>query len=90
VHLENLPLAAPWQIPDIRLNDFRSAAILAIDLTCDMKHDERRNLIASVIEALGKYITEVDDNQSLSARYRAGDLKSAFIRKDVKRLLASD
>jgi hypothetical protein len=55
-----------------------------------MKHDERRNLIASVIEALGKYITEVDDKQSLSARYRAGDLKSAFIRKDVKRLLASD
>jgi hypothetical protein len=90
VHLENLPLAARRQAHDARFNDFRSAVIQGFDLSYDLENEEQRQPITSVIGALGKYISEIDDIRGLRARYQAGDLKSAFIRKDMRQLLASD
>jgi hypothetical protein len=90
MHLENLPLVASRQIRDARFSDFRSAVTIGFDLAYDMENEERRQLIRSIIEALGKYISEIEEVRDLRVRYQAGDLNSAFIRKDVRQLLASD
>jgi hypothetical protein len=90
MRLENLPLVASRQIRDSRFSDFRSAVIIGFDLAYDMENEERRQLIGSIVEALGEYISKIDNVQDLRVRYRAGDLNSAFLRKDVSQLLASD
>jgi hypothetical protein len=90
MHLENLPLAISRQLSDARFSDFRSAVVIGFDLASKMEDKERERLIMSVIEALGKYIGEISTVRDLRARYRAGDLDSAFVRKDVGQLLATD
>jgi hypothetical protein len=90
LHLENLRLSIPVQAPDARLSDFHSVAKAAFDLTVDMEDEERTLLIEAIIGALTGYIRNISDEIDLRSRYDAGDFMSAFIRKDVKRVLASD
>jgi hypothetical protein len=41
IHLENLPLAPPDEVPDPRLDDFRSAVVAGFDLTLDVPDGAR-------------------------------------------------
>jgi hypothetical protein len=88
MHLENLPLVAPREIPDARFTDFRSAVLIGFDLTYDIEDQERTKLIAAIIDAFSGYIGKINSRQELRMRYQAGDLESAFIRKDMRQLLA--
>lgn len=90
LHLENLRLSIPVQVPDARLSDFHSVAKAAFDLTVDMEDEERTLLIEAIIGALTGYTRNISDETDLRSRYNAGDFMSAFIRKDVKRVLSSD
>jgi hypothetical protein len=84
IHLENLPLAAPPEVPDPRLDDFRSATVAGFDLTVDMPDDARTALLTSILDALGRYLAGINTEDDLRARYRAGDFKSAFIEKGLR------
>ena len=88
VYLENLPLATPVEIEGTRLGDFRSAAIAVLDLTRDMGDEDRKRLLTTILVEVSEYIAMVDSEEMLRVRYEAGDFRSAFIRKDVKRILS--
>jgi hypothetical protein len=84
IHLENLPLTAPAEVPDPRLDDFRSAVVAGFDLTLDMPDDARAALLTSILDTLGRYLGGINTEDDLRARYRAGDFKSAAIEKGFR------
>lgn len=87
VHLENLPLTDPGEVPDPRMADFRTAVIAGFDLTVDMADGARTALLTSILETLGGYLMRVNTEDDLRARYRAGDFASAAIEKGLRRVL---
>jgi hypothetical protein len=87
IHLENLPLAAPAEVPDPRLADFRSAVVAGFDPAVDIPDEARRELLTSVLDALGRYLGAIDTEDDLRAGYRAGDFKSAAIEKGLRPVL---
>lgn len=89
IHLENLPLTDPEEVPDPRMADFRTAVIAGFDLTVDMPDNARTALLTSILETLGGYLSRVNTEADLRARYRAGDFTSAAIEKGLRRILDS-
>jgi hypothetical protein len=87
VHLENLPLADPAEVPDPRLADFRTAVIAGLDLTADMSDEARTALVTSIAETLGTYLQRVSTEDDLRAQYRAGHFRSAALEKGFRRVL---
>jgi hypothetical protein len=89
IHLENLPLPDPKEVPDPRMADFRTAVVAGFDLTIEMPDNVRTALLTSILETLGGYLGRVNTEDDLRARYRAGDFRSAAIDKRLRPLLDS-
>ncbi|WP_322778624.1 hypothetical protein [Frankia sp. Cas4] len=81
-------MATPPEAEGTRLGDFRSAAVACFDLTLDMPDGDRERLLVSILRAVSEYVGSIEGENDLRLRYEAGDFRSAFIRKDVKQILA--
>lgn len=75
LHLENVPVARD------------SAVVEALDLDSGLAPDQRRQELEDVTRALATYLTGHLTLSAVRGAYRAGDLGSAFIRKDARAIL---
>lgn len=79
-HLENLPVSSELD---------RSDVLAALDLSTALPEDERAATLRVIAEALVAYIQGTGTEAELRARYRAGDLRSAFVHKEARAVLES-
>jgi hypothetical protein len=75
LHLENIHIA----------RDF--AVVASLDLDSGLAPDQRRQELEGVTRALANYLTGHLTLSAVRAAYAAGDLGSAFIRKDARAIL---
>lgn len=78
LHLENFPFA----------KDF--AVVASLDLDSGLTPDQRRQELEGVTRVLASYLAEHLTLSAVRAAYRAGDFRSAFIRKDARAILEAD
>lgn len=78
VHLENLPVD-----PQISKTD----VLRALDLTYEMPDADREKIVRAVADAVAGYVRETATVAELRARFNAGELRSAFVRKDLREVL---
>lgn len=78
MHLENLPISV-----DVT----RADMIEALDLGSGLLDENRAGVLRSVAEAVSKYVQSTATESALRSRFRAGDLRSAFVHKDVRAVL---
>lgn len=78
VHLENLPVDPKLSKTDV---------LRAMDLTSDMPDTDREQTVRAIAEAVARYVRETATEADLYARFDSGELRSAFIRKDLREVL---
>jgi hypothetical protein len=81
MHLENLPMA-----PDLE----KSTIIRAFDLDSDIDDNERRAVLEQIGRAVAAYVIGHSTLGSVREALVAGDLASAFIRRDARRVLEQE
>ena len=77
LHLENVPFARDFEV------------VASLDLESGLAPNRRRRELEGVATALAEYLAEHLTLDAVRAAYLAGDLRSAFIRKDARATLES-
>ena len=78
VHLENLPVDSMMSKTDV---------LRVMDLSSDVRDADREMAVRAIAEAVARYIRETPTEADLVGRYKSGELRSAFIRKDLREVL---